>query len=352
MSGRTLGVVALVAVVAMAVAFAVSRSPGTGARSGAGETPSVVMPALKERIGDVAAVRLSDASIVIEVRRDAQGAWRAVTLGGLPANGDAITRLIMTIANLDPGEPKTDDPSRYAEISVQEPITSPDASKAEFLDADGALIGAVIFGAMSERVIGDRFVRIVGETRARLVRVPIVVKPTVREWVDIGITRIARERVMGVTVHPIDAPPLEIEPAAPGTPSFVVKDATGTAVPANDDAAQSVTSALAWFDLEGARASTVEPDGPSVVTTTFRLHEGWSIEVRTWREGADAWARVGVIAPMTPPEGEDAARITAEIEAARARCTGWDFRIANARFESLRPTLESLTMQRTPATAP
>jgi hypothetical protein len=55
---------------------------------------------------------------------------------------------------------------------------------------------------------------------------------------------------------------------------------------------------------------------------------------------------------MTPTEGEDSAAITAEIEAARDRFHGWEFRIANARFESLRPTFEALTTTIAPAPTP
>jgi hypothetical protein len=344
-------VLALAAIIAIVAAVWVSRGAGSGAPAPSVEAGAVLAPALKESLDAVAGVRIADAAHSIELRRDDSGVWRAASLDGLPANGDAVTRLIMTAANIGPGEPKTADPARYAEIGVEDTPTHPDAARVDFLDAQGTVVTAVIFGKLSESVIGDRFARVVGESRARLVRVPIVVKPMLREWVDLGITRIGADRVVGVSVQPMDAPPILVERPSPDAPTLEVIGAPADRT-TNPDTVRALVGALGWLDFEHVRAATGEPDAPSLVTTTFRLREGWSLEVRTWREGGVCWARIAAVVPMTPLEGEGAAQTLEEIEAARERFLGWDFRIAEARFDSLRPTLEALTMQSTPVPTP
>ena len=331
MNGKTLGVLALVAILAIGAALVATRKAQAPIVAGAETDRALLVPDFKAALNDIAGVRIVDAEGAIDLKKDEAGVWRAASLDGYPAKAETVAMLLMTMANQEAGEAKTDDPSLYAEIGVDEALSSPEAAIATFTDAAGKEITSIVFGIRSQRMIGDRFVRVVGEARARRVPVRVSVKSGMRDWVDQQLTRIPTQVIESIRVEFVDAAPIDLHRPTPESPRFEVVGLADGVVTNEGEALAQIESALTWLDFETVRPSTGDITDASVATTTFTLREGWSVALQTWREATGTWARIAVT-------GDEAIA-----EALRARTTGWDFRIAEPRFQSLRPTMASLT---------
>lgn len=350
MSGRTLGVLMVVAIVAVGAAFLATRGRSVQSAPEPGTRDALLMPEIKRSIDDIASLRISDAQGSVHLVRDADGVWTAESLGGYPAKPNAISQLMVALANQDLGEAKTNDPSLFAELGVNDPPLTGKSSMITVERASGEPIASVIFGKISESVVGDRFVRVMGQDRARLISVRFSPSTAVTNWVDPALTRIPISRLESIMIERPDFPPIVIdrEQGGTGTPTFAVQGIPDGTVTKRTGALEQVVGAAAWLDFESAMRPTSDPTESSAITTTFRTVDGWSVSLQTWIDGGRTMARIEVLDPAAMPEGEAGARIDADLAALRARVQGWDFQIARARFDSLRPSLSELITDRDP----
>lgn len=331
MNGKTLGVLALVAILAIGAALVATRKAQAPIVSGPEADRALLVPGFKAALNDIAGVRIVDAEGAIDLQKDEAGTWRAASFNGYPAKAETVAMLLMTMANQEAGEAKTDDPALYAEIGVDEALSSPEAAIATFTSAGGKEIASIVFGVRSQRMIGDRFVRVVGEARAWRVPVRVAVKSAMRNWVDQQITRIPAQAIESIRVEHVDAQAIDLRRPTPESLKLEVVGLSDGLVTNEGEALSQLEGALAWLDFESVRPASGDITDASAVTTTYVLSVGWSVEVLTWREATGTWARITAI-------GNDAFA-----EAIRARTAGWDFTIAEPRFQSLRPTMNALT---------
>jgi len=353
MNGRVLGILALIAVIAIAAAVVVSRKSTLSPAPVATNTDeSVLIPGLLQKIDSVATVSITDPRASIVLTKDGHGVWHDITHDGYPAKAQSIGQLVLALARQDAGEPKTDDPKLFAEIGVEDPAPGPNGTVIDLQDAAGESVATVILGKKSERVPGGRFVRVVGHSRARQIVLPLSPSPVIREWVEQGFMRIPRDRIQSISIQPVDAPAIEVRRSADDPTVFVVDGFNGEYSKDPMGPMLQLTASIAWLDFENVRKSKGDPSLNEAVTTTFVLQGGGAVSIISWPEGEERWVRVLVEDPTNPPEGEAGAQMVAGMQDLRGVVEGWDFRVAPARYETLRPSLEALTANPAPESAP
>ena len=143
MSPRTLVVLVLLAVLAGGVAWLAGDRPSGPSVPGLGEP---LLPGLRERVNDVAALTVQAADGRFTARRGAEG-WTLDESDGYPARFETVKKTLMGLAELRTLEAKTANPARHVELGLEDP-EAPDATSAlvTLLDAQGQSLGAVVLG--------------------------------------------------------------------------------------------------------------------------------------------------------------------------------------------------------------
>ena len=335
-----------------------------------------LLPALKERVNDVARVRVAKAG---EARtmllRD--GAWTIEECAGYPAEFEKVKEAIFKAAELEVEAVKTKLPSNHAQLGV-EGVAAEDSKSTEltFWDAAGGELATVILGESEYRRGGQStYARRGGEDQVYQCTGRSDFRADVRSWADVSILRIPASRVRSITIEHGDGDLVKANRRPGEGDQFGIANVPGDRTAKGGGMASGLGSAISTLDLEDVRAAgDVEFGGESLVTTEFAVDDGLIIVLRTVEIDDKVWTHVAArfeapvgpsplaAEPATPDpaaaEGEDAAGADAEAQAAKAvaeaaalamskeadeinaRLGPWAFAIPSYRATNLRKSME------------
>ena len=346
--------------------------------------PSELVPGLEDRAAEVRAIEIvaPAGSITLE-RRDADGsgpsAWVVASSGGYPARPEAVRRLLLGLADLEPAEPKTRVRERYGQLSLAPPDAETGAGTGVTLrDRGGAVVASLRFGDRADA--GGRYVLPLepsyDDGRSFLVRTAPEVAPDLTRWVDATVFRVPRERVRAVMIdHPGDAEDVSISRPDRATSGFALDEFPAGRSLRTPRAADAPASSLSFVRFEGVvRRPADSPPPAGAVVTTVETFDGLRLEARTWPAETAAgepevlWLEASARpdAPIDPaaaaPPGvaaEDAPsadqlRALAEEEAAalNERLAPWRFRVPATRAQTMRQTMADLLAPEEPVGPP
>jgi hypothetical protein len=200
MSGKTLGILGLLTVVLVGLAIALtSRQPP--AIQGANQP---LFPGFEKRINETGQISVTTPENKVTVVRE-NNQWRVREKGDYPAAVDQVRQLLLGVTGLTRIEPKTQNPSLYGEIAVDD-VTNKDskAKLIEIQDDHGTTIAKVLLGKERPPAAGatanDYFVRVPGEAQSWLVSGNLTVDPDPKRWLDTQLLDIDKKRIHQVTI--------------------------------------------------------------------------------------------------------------------------------------------------------
>lgn len=369
MNAKTLKILAVVTLLVVLAAVAVQRLSGGGAAPE--PLPEGVLPALAERINEVASIEVAGGSETVTLaRRD--GAWVVESKAGYPAKFETVKQALVALSELTPRERKTSDPARYGRLGLEDPSEGSDAVRVVLRDASGTDVGGAVLGdEVSEGGASMRYVRAVGDDQAWLAEGRVTVPTDPLQWIDRDILRIARDRVTRVTITHPDGEVVSIVREQGGT-NYTLESVPEGRAPKPAGEIGAPASALSYLRLDDVR--DVAESGLELGEPTTALYEttsGLKITVRSWEADGTVWASISAEAPpeaaaapgtpagqdAAPPEqagdsGSDAAPAepaedgdATRTEAAEinAKVSGWLYAIPDYQATSLRKRTADLT---------
>jgi len=306
-------------------------------RSGAPAPAAELLPAFRAQLNDASAVTIRQGGRTATLHLEGD-TWRVREKGGYPAKFADIKALLVTLADLEGVEPKTDRPDLYARIGVEDPAPGNDATLVTVADGTGAAIASVIVGDSSLAGSSDgRFVRVAGQAQSWLVNAVINAPADSLAWVDREIIRLDAAQVALVRTER-DGDTLAIVRGPDG--SLSVEGLPEDRVPKGASELRRFTNALALLSLTDVEALDEGAVPEDALTTTFTRADGVSLVVRSWETGERHWIAIGVSRPAGAELTEEARLQADDYE---QRFGAWRFAIDELRFNQLRPTVEDLS---------
>ncbi len=312
MKPRTLLILAILAVAALALAFALS-----GTRRPVAETaPSAkLLPGLYETLDTVTAVRIigaGDAVLATLERKD--GGWGLAEKGGYRVEVARLRDLLDALASARTVEAKTVNPALHSRLGVEDTAGA---------DARGVKVEIVAPDASYAVIVGDNigqgtgtYVRRASEAQSWQIGSDVAVERKPAEWLDKAIVDIAARNVANVEVAPIAGKPVRIARVEDDANSdFRLLD-----VPKGREAAEGYTrdalaGVLSMLKFEDVFPVEAEPTPDATQHATYALDDGRSVEVRFWDKDGTLFSRFAMHLD------EAAARTALERRAAAAAAT-------------------------------
>lgn len=331
-----LWLVAAAVVIGILAGLALSRGNRASGDAAAGGR---ALPGLADKLGDVAAVRVTRGAKAINLRVGDRG-WTVVEKGGYSADQDRIRKLLLQLAELELIEPKTDKPELLARLDLDDPANGK-STEIAVQNRSGAMLGQIVIGRdrPSEVAKGEAgvYVRKPGSDRAWLARGSFALGGDVLSWLDRRIVDLAPARVASVVLTAADGGAAIVARGSADQP-FALDAPPADARPKPDAALAMPAGALDHLELTDVRrAADVPTAAQNAVTAGLTTFDGLVIGLRLSPAEAGDWL---AIAATGSGDGE------AEAKALNARLSPWVFQIPPARAKLLRMTLPDFLLPR------
>lgn len=290
-----LGVVAGCVALLAALAIRLTSAPAVT------EDTTHLLPGFAAKADKAVEIEIRTANGSLRTTRDADGDWTLPDKTGIPAQGDKIRALLIGLAELTPKEEKTSNPENYARVGVDE-LGGPD-SRATLLtvrDADGAELGSIILGAMSE---AGRFVRVPGAAQSYLAEVAFDASTETTLWTDRTLLRVDGNRVSSVVIAHPDGEEFAITRDAPDQENFTIVPMPAGQELRSPGAATPITRALSNLMFEDVRPDTEALDESKTVSAVYQTFDGLVVSLLIGDTDGERWTTITVSAtdPANPP---------------------------------------------------
>jgi hypothetical protein len=243
-------------------------------------TRGLLYPELASRLNGIARVTVHSAGEKPVVLERQSNGWVVSNRGGYPADVGPLREGLLALSRAELLQAMTDDPERYAALSVQA-AEQPGAEGQEVIlqDADGAELAHVIVGETSDR--GGSYVRRGNEARSWLVSEQIDFPDSAADWLVKDLVDIAADRLRRIEMRPAKGPGYTLVKPDPQDTEFQMQDA-----PKGYEALilriEDISRALEGLQLSDVRPEGEAPEGnASWHAGRFETADGLVIETQT-----------------------------------------------------------------------
>ncbi len=335
-------------------AFALVRSGQTGVN----DPPVRVLPALANRINDVAGISLRKGAESLTITRRGQQ-WVVDDLGGYPATFESVKELIVAASELKALEPKTRTPELYSRLGVEDPGENAASTLLTFTDADGGALASIIVGNQGPAGAGGSaaamslFVRVPGDAQSWLAQGRLTTSTDPMTWVTRDVISLDNSRVHSATITHADGEQVVLSRAAAEVANFSLADAPPDRPLRPAGTINASAQALSFISAENIKtAAEFEWDGAEVVTAEYRTFDGLLLTVRSMQVDEVWW--INITASATQPlEGQPAAEgdVTQEASDLHARLSPWAFAVSSFKAEQMRRRMKDMLQPSAPPTS-
>jgi len=337
------GLLSLVAAAVVLVALAVlvlSRGDRLAGDAAAGGR---ALPGLADKLGEVAAIRMTRGVMAIDLRAGDRG-WAVVEKGGYPADQDRVRKLLLQLGELELIEPKTDKPELLARLDLDDPANGK-STEIALQNRNGARLGQIVIGRdrPSDIAKGEAgvYVRKSGSDRAWLARGSFALGGDILSWLDRRIVDIAPTRVASVVLTAADGSAAIVARSSADQP-FAIDAPPADGRPKPDAALAAPAGALDQLELTDVKRAT---DGPTpkdnTTTAAFTTFDGVVIGLRLSPPEVGDWLTIQATGQATGSGSSEA-----EAKALNDRLSPWAFQIPPDRAKLLRMTLSDFLLPR------
>jgi len=285
MQTKTLKTLGFVTIVVAVVAGIVSTMNGGGTSEAAESESGPLFPELRERINDVAVVKVANKDGAFEVARE-DGRWGMPKKGGYPVDFSKVKEVVLAISKLEKVERKTKNPELYSHLGVEDvSATDAQSTKVVLADGDGDELAAVLIGNTHQRSAGagdpNIYVRKVGEEQSWQCEGRVWVEPTESNWLQKEIVSLGQERIRSATTTHPDGETLRVAKSAPEDAHWAVEDLPEGRELSYDGAADTIARAVQRLMLQDVRpADEAEFDEAESTVTEFATFDGLVLTVQ------------------------------------------------------------------------
>jgi hypothetical protein len=354
MKGRSIVVLAIIAVLAALTATWLDRPPGPAAGE---EIGALFYPALAGAVNDVDRIVLEfgtpDERVTL---RRGEAGWQVTEKHDYPADAGKIRRLLLRLAEAKIVEAKTSNPEYYERLGV-EPMDAGDESSGVRVDLGGLTPPvSLIVGRQETRAGTGTYMRRRDEARSYLVDAEIDAGNNAGDWLDTEIVDIDADLIREVDIRHADGENLRLLGIDGRLAMAEMPDGRELSSPAATD---PIARGLASLVLEDVAPAAEFDAGEPDAVATYRLSDGRRITARAWQRDADRYLALDVAldpADVTaepagateeedaqPPAGQDPPRADAETVARQqTRLSGWIFSVPAHRFDQIVRRTEDL----------
>ncbi len=299
------------------------RSTPAGALVG---TP--VIPEFERRRSQLSEIRFTLADEQFTLRRHRSG-WVMPEAGGYPVDPERLTELMVGLAGLEIGAPRTADADKHALLGVADPAQGGNGVRIDLIGPDGATETRLILGRRQEALYMrrpdlDQTYRLTGDLPAFYTR---------QVWLDVDILSVAPEALRAVRLYDAAGQTAYFRRQAGDGPDRFIPAPPHASDRARDPRAISTTataiSRLAPQDVRPADTLTTRRVARHVSETFDDLE----LDLEAYDEPGGYWITLRAV------EAGDGARRAAAIN---ARSEGWAFRVTGLDFQDFTPRISDL----------
>ena len=329
MTGKHVGSLLVAAIVVIGLGAWLSSRPTTNVESGAGQP---VLQALKAQINEVSEVRIArgDGSRVTLRKRPTD--W-VVVEREFPADSGKVRKLLLDLSSLEVVEAKTADPEKYEQLGVGD-VSAPTSSGTRIEAVTPEKVHGVIVGKSSGMKSG--YVRATDAKQSVLASPQVMVDSDPKRWLDATIVDIPEKRIKEVEVLPASGPAYRVTREKAEQTDFTVPGLPKGRELSSPSAGSPVAGELALLTLSDVRRAPEAGDAAAAKTerAIFRTFDGLEIVVEGVRDGERRY--VSLLPKSSAKETTD------EAQRIDARAKGWQFEIANYKYDGMFRALEDL----------
>ena len=339
MSGRVLGLLALVTTLAVGAAWYVRQPvPDPVPES----DDRLLLPDLADRLPSVSAVRarIAGGRLLAHVVRDGD-AWRVRNRFGYPANRETLRGILIALSEARREEAKTDRADGWGRLGLR-PIEDPEAGGVELTLEGLDPAPRIIIGEKASGDTGGTYLRLAGdeEGRAWLVSRRIEMPAEIADWLDTRLTGIPIRRMRSVGIVARDGEPVRIARAEPRSRQFVIANRPEGRRPLSDSIARSIARIVSDLRLTDVHPADAVDLPPLLAETRFKTRDGLRIVVEAFAAERGREPRFIRLRAETDSDAGEAVREQAET--LNKRFDGWLYRIPEYKFVNMTQTLEGV----------
>lgn len=285
-----------------------------------------LFPDLLARINDVAAVELTGPEGQVRVTRQGDD-WVLPEKTGVPAIDARVRPIIIALAELEAGEPKTTNPDLYARIGVEEPGGGAASTLLTLADASGQTLASLILGKtewISSKQM--RYVRKSGEAQSWLLDFKPDTSLDATVWADKTLARVDGSRIQSVVITQPSGEDMRLTKETPEQEHYAVAPMPEGRTLRSEGVADPLARGLQQLNFEDVRPAGESLEG-LVTTITFQTFDGLTVTMRVVDEEGVKWATLTA-------EGEQVER-REELGELQGRFAGREFKLASWAFNNL-----------------
>lgn len=383
MNAKTLGIVAVVTLAALAAAIGLNhtRKPATELRS------EPLVPGLKDEVNAItklSVIGAGNAPLVVLERKDA--GWVVANRDGYPADSGKLREFVLKLADATVLEPKTANPDRYPAIGVEDVGAA--GAKGVRVEIDGPKTPVRLIVGTFNGAGGGTFVRRADEAQSFLASGTLTPEKNPTEWLSRDLADVPAAQIAEVTIDKAGKT-LRVFKDDAAEENFRIADLPKGREPSSPAAANPLASGLAGLRIDGARPAAAAAAPDSALKARYVAFDGRVVEVTAWQadgkhyaqfaasldearadaqaEAAQAQAKPAQPADAAKPEGEPAAdakraagdaatsaadaapdraarlaAVRTEVETLQRRFAGWTFEIPAHKYASFDKSIDDL----------
>jgi len=311
-----------------------------------------LLPALAEKLGEVARIEVTRGKDALVIRRNDKGEWVAGE-AAWPVPAAQVRSVLMTLAEMKKVRPATALPERYRFIHVDDPNPESLATRLVLKDARGRVLADVILGKDAGEWLGGgrtaQFVRLAGARQSWLVEGHVRAPLRIADWADATVLKLPAKELAQVSIRR-DGEELRLlaQEGAKGGKAADGKD-EWAALPfrlaeelpgakPHAPALQRLAYALEDLTFEDVRPAAFLAGSKPLATARVKTRKGLVLEWRVYHLSGkgekDGWWLTGTVTEA----GSDAQTA----EKLKKRLNGRAFRVYDSVGESLSLRLEDV----------
>jgi hypothetical protein len=317
-----------------------------------------LFPDLPGRAAEVQTIELQRPDGTVVLRRAGE-AWILPDRAGYAADTARIRQLFFEVSELRTLEAKTRSKDVYPSLEVEDrDAPNSKSTRVAFKTAQGQEVAALLAGKnrFGRGGGGDDavYVRRAGDAQAWLAKGRLTVNRDAVQWLERGLSDVARERVREARIDHADGTSTVVSRPSPAERDFVLADVPEDRKAKTGWEIGSVAAAFEKLEFEDVRKADGVAIPAAALTATTTTFDGLEISARLVEIEGTPWAALSAKAapPAQLPEGgpalKSADEVRAEAERIETRLAPWLFKLPVFNLENMRRKIDDLLEPKDP----
>ncbi len=224
MNNKTIGIIAVVAIVVVLGAMLVSKDDSSSKQVKAEEKKGVLFPELQSAVNEVTKVVLTDGNETMTLVR-LEDTWGLESKANYPVKFDSVRDIVKTVAEMEYREKKTSNPDYHQMLQVQSPDQEGSQSKQVTIYQDDNIVADLIVGKADYSAYDEphQFVRMSNENQVWLAKGNLSANLTERSYLQTDVVNIDAERIASIAIEHGDGEEVLATRSEPTISAFELK---------------------------------------------------------------------------------------------------------------------------------